>query len=42
MVVQEIRTNSNNMETNPMEEGVVTLEVGGVKEDKVHGKGINK
>ena len=28
--------------TSPMEENVVTLEVGGAKEDEVHGKGINK
>ena len=29
------------MKTNFMEEDVVTLEVGGSKEDMVHGKGIS-
>ena len=42
VAVQQIRTNINNRKTNPMEEDVVTLEAGGVKEDEVHGKGINK
>ena len=42
MAVQQIRTNSNNKKTNPMEEDVVSLEVGGAKEDEVHGKEINK
>ena len=40
--VQQIRTNSNNTKTSPMEEDVVTLEAGGAKEDEVHGKRINK
>ena len=42
VAVQQIRTNSNNRKTNPMEEDMVTLEAGGAKEDEVHGKGINK
>ena len=41
MAVQQIRTNSSNRKTSPMEEDVVTLEAGGAKEDEVHGKGIN-
>ena len=41
-VVQQIRTNSNNRKTSPMEEDMVTLEIGGAKEDEIHGKGINK
>ena len=42
VAVQQIRTNSSNRKTSPMEEDVVTLEAGGAKEDEVHGKGINK
>ena len=42
VAVQQIKTNSNNRKTSPMEEDVVTLEAGGAKEDEVHGKGINK
>ena len=38
MAIQQIKTNSNNMKTSPMEEDMVTLEAGGAKEDKVHGK----
>ena len=42
VAVQQIRTNSSNKKTSPMEEDVVTLEAGGAKEDEVHGKEINK
>ena len=40
VAIQEIRT-SNNKKANPMEEDVVTLEVGQAKEDAVHGKGTS-
>ena len=33
VAVQQIRTNSNNRKTSPMEEDVVPLEVGGAKEE---------
>ena len=42
VAVQEIRTSSNNRKTSPMEEDVVVLEAGGVKEAVVHGKGTSK
>ena len=42
VAVQEIRTSSNNKKTSPMEEDVVVLEAGGVKEAVVHGKGTSK
>ena len=42
VAIQQIRTNNNNRKTSPMEEDVVTLKAEGAKEDKVHGKGINK
>ena len=38
VAVQQIRTNSNNRKTSPMEEDVVTLEAGGAKEVVVDGK----
>ena len=38
VAIQQIRTNSNNRKTSPMEEDVVTLEVGGAKEVMVDGK----
>ena len=40
--VHEIKTNSNNGKTNPMEEDMVTLEVRGAKEDAIYGKGTSK
>ena len=40
MAIQQIKTNSYNKKTSPMEEDVVTLEAGGDKEDEVHGKGV--
>ena len=42
MAVHEIRNNSNNRKINSMEMDVVTLEVGGAKEDVVHGKGTSR
>ena len=42
MAVQQIKTNSKNKKTNPMEEDVVTLEVRGAKEDTIHGKGTSR
>ena len=42
VVVHKIRTNNNNRKISPMDEDMVTLEVGGAKEDVVHGKGTNK
>ena len=42
VVIHEIRTNSNNRKTSPMEEDMVTLEARGAKEDIVHGKGTSK
>ena len=41
MAIHEIRTNSNNKKTNPMEEDIVTIEAREAKEDVVHGKGSN-
>ena len=42
VAIQQIRTNSSNRKTSPMEEDVVVLEAGGAKEAVVHGKGISK
>ena len=38
VAVQQIRTNSSNRKTSPMEEDMVTLEAGGAKEVAVDGK----
>ena len=42
MANHEIKTHSSNKKTSPLEEDMVTLEVGGAKEDMVHGKGTNR
>ena len=42
MAVHEIKTNSSNRKSSPMEEDVVTLQAREAKEDAVHSKGTSK
>ena len=42
VAVQQIKTNSNNKKTSPMEEDMVTLHARGAKEGVVDGKGTNR